>query len=207
MKWYAYPLALVAWLLIAIYAFISVWNYVGSTPNPDWAWLMPTIAGTYLLAAFVLSKIHRAWELEVVVQVALVLGPLLWYLNQRPPYKPPVYVFMIEAGFEGNAEVLFKSDDATKTKVRSAADTLYFKFNGDGKIVVNEDFRTVREAIENRFYLLYPDLSRKKISVVPKGTTSTSDSVSFVAYEDSVASTKGKIEFIRWKVSRADRVK
>jgi len=207
MKWYAYPLALVAWLLVAIYAFISTWNYVGSTPNPEWAWLLPTVAGAYLLVAFVLSKIKRAWELEVVVQVALVLGPLLWYLNERPPYKPPVYVFLIEAGFEGDAKVIFTNDEATKTKVRSAADTLYFKFDGDGKIVLNEDFRTVREAIENRFYLLYPDLTRKKIAVVPEGTNVSPDSTSFVAYEDSVASTKGKIEFITWKVSRADRVK
>ncbi len=207
MKWYAYPLALVAWLLVAIYAFISIWNYVGDTPNPNWAWYMPAVAGVYLLVSFILSRINRAWELEVVIQVGFVLGPLLWYLNDRPPYKPPVYVFMIDAGFEGDAQVIFTNDDKTKTKIRSTADTLYFKFDADGRIVLNEDFRTVREAIENRFYQLYPDLSRKKIAFVPEGTQSSSDSTAFIAYEDTLASTKGKIEFITWKVSRADRVK
>lgn len=169
--------------------------------------MMLAVAGSYLLISFILSKLKRAWELDVLIQVAFVLGPLLWYLNERPPYKPPVYVFMIDAGFEGDAQVIFTNDDKTKTKVRSTADTLYFKFDADGRIVLNEDSRTVRESIGNRFYLLYPDLSRKKIVVVPEGTKSTSDTTSYVAYEDSIASTNGKVEFITWKVSRADRVR
>lgn len=207
MKWYAYPLALVAWLLVAIYIFIFAWNFISNDPQPDWGWYMLVIAGAYLLSSFILSKLNRAWEMEVVIQVALVLGPLLWYLNQREPYRPPVYVFMIEAGFEGEARVLFTNDDATKTQVRSTADTLYFKFDNTGKIVLNEDFRTVREAIENRFYFLYPDQTRKKIAVVPKGTQPTADSTSFVAYEDSTASSNGKISFMSWQVQRADKVK
>jgi hypothetical protein len=207
MKWYAYPLALVAWLLVAIYIFIFTWNFVGDAPNPTWAWLMPAVAGFYLLCTFILSKINRAWEMEVVIQVALVLGPLLWYLNDRPPYTPPVYVFMIQAGFEGEARVYFTNDEATKTKVGSEADTLYFKFDGTGEMTINEDFRTVRESIENRFYFLYPDQTRKKITVVPKGTTVPADSTAFIAYEDSTKSEKGNIELMIWKVSRADRVK
>lgn len=207
MKWYAYPLAIVAWLLVAVYIFISAWNLLGGADNPAWAWYLPAVAGAYLLITFILSKAGRAWELEVVIQVALVLGPLLWYLNDRPPYKPPVYVFLIEAGFEGDARVYFTNDEATKTQVRSSADTLYFKFDGRGEILLNEDFRTVREAIENRFYFLYPDQSRKQIAVVPKGTAPTADSVAYVAYEDSVSAKKGNIDFISWKVSRADRVK
>lgn len=207
MKWYAYPLALVAWLLVGIYLFIFTWNALSGDPTPGWAVYLLAVAGGYLICSFILSKLHRAWELEVVIQVALVLGPLLWYLNDRPAYKAPVYVFLIEAGFEGEARVLFTNDDATKTQVRSTADTLYFKFDGNGRIVLNEDFRTVRESIENRFYFLYPNQSKKKITVVPKGTKPVADSATFVAYEDSTATTKGKIEFISWQISRADRVK
>lgn len=207
MKWYAYPLALVAWLLVAIYLFIFTWNALSSDPNPDWAWYLLAVAGAYLLATFILSKIKRAWEMEVAIQVALVLGPLLWYLNDRPPYTPPVYVFMIEAGFEGEARVYFTNDDATKTKVRSTADTLYFKFDAKGTMVLNEDFRTVRESMENRFYFLYPDQSRKKITVIPEGTKVAADSTAYVAFEDSTKSNNGKIEFISWRVSRADRMK
>lgn len=207
-KWFAYPLALVAWLLVAIYAFIFTWNYISGDPNPDWSWYLLAVAGSYLLVTFILSKLNRAWEMEVVIQVALVLGPLLWYLNERPPYKPPVYVFMIEAGFEGEARVYFTNDEATKTKVRSSADTLYFKFDGTGDMTLNEDFRMVREAMENRFFFLYPDQTRKKITVIEKGTKPpTTDSTSYVAYEDSIASTKGNIQFMQWRVSRADRVK
>jgi hypothetical protein len=207
MKWYAYPLALVAWLLVAIYIFIFAWNFISDDPQPIWGWYMLAVAGVYLIASFILSKLGRAWELEVVIQAALVLGPLLWYLNQRDPYKPPVYVFLIEAGFEGEARVLFTNDDATKTQVRSTADTLYFKFDNTGKIVLNEDFRTVREAMQNRFYFLYPDRTQKKIAVIPKGTNPAADSTVFVAYEDSTASSKGKISFITWQVKRADKLK
>lgn len=206
-KWYAYPLALVAWLLVAIYLFIFAWNALSGDPNPSWTWYLLAVAGAYLLTTFVLSKLNRAWEMEVVIQVALVLTPLLWYLNQREPYTPPVYVFLIEAGYEGEAKVYFSNDEATKTQVRSTADTLFFKFDGDGEILLNEDFRTVRDAMENRFYFLYPDQTRKKISFVPKGTTPAADSTVYVAYEDSTASKKGVINFISWQVSRADRVK
>lgn len=207
MKWYAYPLALVAWLLVAIYIFIFTWNFLGDETNPSWSWYLLAVAGFYFLCTFILSKVNRAWEMEVVIQVALVLGPLLWYLNDRPPYTPPVYVFMIQAGFEGDARVYFTNDESTKTKVGSEADTLYFKFDGTGEMIVNEDFRTVRESMENRFYFLYPDQTRKKITVIAKGTKVAADSTSYVAYEDSTKSDKGKIEFISWKVSRADRLK
>ncbi len=207
MKWFAYPLALVAWLLVAIYLFIFTWNALSSDPNPEWAWYLLAVAGAYLLSTFILSKVKGAWEMEVVIQVALVLGPLLWYLNDRPPYTPPVYVFMVQAGFEGEARVYFTNDESTKTKVGSEADTLYFKFDARGEMTINEDFLTVREAMQNRFYFLYPDQTRKKINVVAEGTNIPTDSTAYVAYEDSIKSTKGNIELMIWKVSRADRMK
>lgn len=208
MKWYAYPLALVAWLLLAIWIFIFTWNYIGSSAMPPWHYWMLAFTGTYLFISFVLSKFNLSWELDAFIQVVFVLGPLLWYLNQRPPYKPPVYVFMIEAGYEGEARVSFaQKEEEMETKVRSTADTLYFKFDGDGEIFLNEDFRTVREAISSRFYFLYPDGSTKKIHVVSKDATIQPDSTVYVAYEDTVVSVKGNIHYISWEVVRADRAK
>lgn len=206
MKWYAYPLAIVAWLLVAIFIFVSAWNLIGKNPLPDWSYYFLIVGGSYLLIAIILSRVNLAWELEGLIQVAFVLGPLLWYLNKREPYTPPVYVFMIEAGYEGNARATFTNDDATKPQVHSTADTLYFRFDGQGQILLNEDFRTVREAMNNRFYYLYPDGTKKKINLVDKKSVVAPDTINFVAYEDTIASAKGKIEYIQWKIARADRI-
>ncbi len=206
MKWYAYPLALVAWLLVAIFIFIVIWNAVGDTVNPDWIYYLLVGAGIFLGVSIGLSKLNFAWELEVLIQVVFVLGPLLWYLNQREPYRPPVYVFFIEAGYTGEIRSTFTNDEKTKTQVRSTADTLFFKFDSNGEILLNEDFRTVRESMENRFFWLYRDGSRKRIPLIKKGTDIKSDSTVFVAYEDSIASPKGKMEFISWQLQRADKL-
>lgn len=207
MKWYAYPLALVAWLLVAVYILIFAWNFLGDSANPEWSYWLLVVAGFYLGISAVLSKVKLAWELDGLIQVAVVLGPLLWYLNQREPYKPPVYVFLIEAGYEGEARVMFTNDDATKTQVRSTADTLYFRFDGQGKILLNEDFRTVRAAMGNQFYYLYPDNSCKKIDVVLKNSVIVPDSLRFIAFEDTLVSEKGNIQYISWEISRADRAR
>lgn len=205
MKWYAYPLALVAWLLVAIFIFIFAWNFIGDSKSPDWDYWLLIIAGSFLAISFVLSKLNFAWELEVLIQVAFILGPLLWFLNDREPYKEPVYVFLIDAGYEGDVRVFFANNDATKTQVRSTSDTLFFRFDAQGEILLNEDFRTVRDAISNRFYYLYPDGSRKKINVVQKNSVVAQDTIHYVAYEDTLVSEKGNIQFITWKISRADR--
>jgi hypothetical protein len=205
MKWYAYPLALVAWLLIAIFLFIITWNWLGELPNPEWYLYLPIGAAILVAISVGLSYLKFAWELEVLIQVVVVLGPLLWYLNLREPYRPPVYVFLIEAGYTGPARITFTNDEATKTQVRSTADTLFFRFNGEGEMVLNEDFRMVKDGMENRWYYLYPDGSRKKIEVVAADKIPANDSTRFVAVEDSLASDKGKIQFIEWKLQRADK--
>lgn len=207
MKWYAYPLAMVAWLLVACALFIAAWNWLGDAQNPWWLIGMFGVAGIFLGICFILTRLKFAWELEVLIQVVLVLGPLLWYLNQREPYRPPVYVFFIEAGYTGEVRSTFSNDDATKTQVRSTADTLYFRFDNDGQILLNEDFRTVQESIENRFFYVYPDGSRKKIDLIPKGSVVPADSTRFVGYVDTVASVKGKINYISWQLQRTDRLK
>ncbi|MFM2017980.1 MAG: hypothetical protein RL007_1636 [Bacteroidota bacterium] len=204
MKWYAYPLALVAWLLIAIYLFILAWNLIGDHAVPEWSIYFIYISASFLLCSFILAKLKLSWELDVFLQAALVLGPLLWYLNERDPYKAPVFVFLIEAGYTGDVRVEFKHDDNSKTKVGSTADSLFFRFNNEGEILLNEDFRTVRESLENNFYYLYPDGTRKKLQAIKKGETVASDSTRFVFWEDTLAADKGQTKFMIMKLRRAD---
>jgi len=205
MKWYAYPLALVAWLLVAIFLFIVTWNWLGELPNPEWYLYLPIGAVILVGVSVGLSYLKFAWELEVLIQVVFVLAPLLWYLNLREPYRPPVYVFLIEAGYTGHARISFTNDEATKTQVRSTADSLFFRFNAEGQMVLNEEYGMVQDGMQNRWYYLYPDGSRKKIEVVDVTKFHSTDSTRFVAVQDSIASNKGKIEFIQWTLQRADK--
>lgn len=205
MKWYGYPLALVAWLLIAIFLFIVAWNLIGDHAIPAWSFYFLYIAGSFLLCSFILAKLDLSWELDVFIQAALVLGPVLWYLNERDPYKAPVYVFLIEAGYSGDVKVEFLHDENAKTKVGSTADTLFFRFNSQGEILLNEDFRTVRESMERNFYYLYPDGTRKKLQAIKKGETVASDSTRFIFWEDTLAADKGQTKFMRLKLRRADK--
>ncbi|MCK6640262.1 MAG: hypothetical protein L6Q81_09250 [Bacteroidia bacterium] len=204
MKWYAYPLALVAWLLIAIFLFIIAWNLIGDHSIPDWSYYLLYISGGFLLSSFILAKISLSWELDVFIQAALVLGPLLWYLNERDPYKAPVYVFLIEAGYTGDVKVEFLHDENSKTKVGSTADSLFFRFNSQGEILLNEDFRTVRESLERNFYYLYPDGTRKKLESIKKGETVVSDSTRYIFWEDTLAADKGQTQYMIMKLRRAD---
>jgi hypothetical protein len=204
MKWYAYPLALVAWLLVAIYLFVLAWNMIGDHAVPTWNIYLLYVAGGFLLSSAVLSKLNLSWELDVFLQAALVLGPLLWYLNDRDPYKAPVYVFLIEAGYTGDVRVEFLHGENAKTKVGSVADTLFFRFDNQGEITLNEDFRTVRNSLEKNFFYLYPDGTKKKLNAIKKGETVISDSTSYVFWEDTLAADKGQTKFMVMKLRRAD---
>lgn len=206
MKWYAYPLALVAWLLIAIYLFILAWNMIGDHTVPTWNIYLVYVAAGFLVSSAVLSKLNLSWELDVFIQAALVLGPLLWYLNDRDPYKAPVYVFLIEAGYTGDVRVEFQHDENAKTKVGSVADTLFFRFDNQGGILLNEDFRTVRSSLVNNFFYLYPDGTKKKLNAIKKGETVSSDSTRYVFWEDTLAADKGQTKFMLMKLRRADKV-
>src|SRR6476620_7602393 len=139
MKFYRYPLAIVAYALIFIYGVAMGWIKMGGmTPANYWLWF-PGIAGIYLVCCFILSKIKMPWELDTLFQVALVLAPVLWYVNQKDSYKRSQFVFIAEPEFKGELEIHFSQEKDAPTNVRSTADTVYFKFDITGRMLINED--------------------------------------------------------------------
>jgi hypothetical protein len=135
MNWYRYPVSVIAYALIGIFLISFGWHSLaGKAPAQYW-YYFPAIAGIYLIAAFVLSKINLVWETDVLLQVALVLAPVIWYVNQREPYKRPVYIFVVNPIYTGKLDIIFQLNKDAQTNARSAADTLYFKFDEAGRIV------------------------------------------------------------------------
>src|SRR3569623_480870 len=105
MKFYRYPLAVVAYTLLAIFGLAYCYHYLGKLHMATYWYYFPAGAAFYLLLSLLLSKIKLQWEWDVAVQVALVLAPVLWYVNIKEPYKRPVYIFIVNSGYRGNLDV------------------------------------------------------------------------------------------------------
>ncbi|HTL81693.1 MAG TPA: hypothetical protein VL651_08310 [Bacteroidia bacterium] len=198
MKFYRYPLAIVAYALIFVYGVAMAWIKMGDmTPASYWLWF-PGIAGIYLACSFILSKIKMTWELDVVIQVALVLAPILWYVNQKDSYKRPQYVFVAEPDYKGELEIHFSSDKNAPTNARSIADTIYFKFDNTGRMLINEDGEYVKKMMKKNLFFFYPDHTKKQIPFVEYGGPKPKGE--FVQM-DSIGTEKGKLTVLYYSVS------
>ncbi|HEU4717624.1 MAG TPA: hypothetical protein VFU15_07315 [Bacteroidia bacterium] len=206
MKWFKYPLAIVAYGLLGVFLFAELWHYVGKSEVESFWYYFPSFAGVFLLASFILSKLKLPWEGDVMVQVAMVLAPVLWFVNNAPPAKQPVYVFYVKPDFQGTLQVHFDHSDNAETKVRSTADTLFFRFDENGEIMLNEDFRTVRESVMQRLYYLNEDKSRVHITGLDAKKTPSDTALVYVR-EDSIRSDKGKIDAMFFRVDKSQHLK
>jgi hypothetical protein len=207
MKWYSAPVSLLAYLLVVIFLFSMAWHSISGNEMAAYWWYVPAAAGGYLLFAFILQLLKFDWELEVLIQVALVLGPLLWYLNQREPYQPPVYVFIVKSDYEGELQVNFAEENELKTRVRSDADTLYFAFDDNGRILVREDYNMVLDALHNRLYTVNRGGVKKKILTVKENQAVPADSVNTMARMVKTNTDKGRIKSIELKVGKSTTLK
>jgi hypothetical protein len=155
MKFYRYPLALIAYALLFIFLFAFTWYQVlGETKQlPDYWYNFLIAAGAYLIISFILSKLKIHWEWDVLIQVVMVLAPVLWFVNQHEPFKRPVYVFVSTPTYKGKLDIIFKRNKKGQTNAHNPADTLYFKFDEEGKIVLNEEADYVRTCMQQNFVI------------------------------------------------------
>ena len=142
----------------------------------------------------------------MAVQVAVVLAPVLWYVNIKEPYKRPVYIFIVNSGYTGKLNVYFNHAKDAPTNVRSKADTLYFHFDKQGEILLNEDVAYIKKSIHEQLFYLYPDKTKRKImpakpEVLPADTTMP------VLLDDSIEAEKGQINVIHYKLEFPQRLK
>lgn len=206
MKFYRYPLAIVSYALIGIFLLAYAWNWLADTEPETYWYYFPAGAGVYLLIAFLLSKINMQWEWDVAVQVACVLGPVLWYVNIKEPYKRPVYIFIVKSGYTGKLDVLFNQAKDAPTNARSKADTLYFKFDDNGEILLNEEVAYIKESMQDQLFYLHPDsrkvkISPAKINALPADTTKP------VLVNDSITTEKGKVQALHYRLDYPQKLK
>lgn len=196
MKWYSMPIAIVAYAILAVVGFVTIFNSItGEWPSKFWQ-IIAVIAGVYLIAAFLLSRFRLQWEITVLIEVALVLIPILWFVNDRKPYQPPVFVFLVQSNYTGKLEIRFS--DSEKTQIRKMADTLYFPFDIDGRIQLQEDYQMVKTAMRKQCYYLLPDRSRVHIPYAKDSIAL--DSSRIYLHETDTQVEKGKVKAFLYEI-------
>ncbi len=199
------PIAIVAYSMIVVTGFVWLWNYIADTQVSQFWYIIAGIAGIYLVLAFLLSLINLHWELTVLLQVALVLGPLLYFINNNEPYRPPVFVFLVNSGYTGPLEITFK--ESSETQVKKRTDTLYFPFDVEGKLQLQEDYRMVKAAMEKNCYYLYTDRSRELIPYISKQQSIPADTLKKVLVSRPSETKGAKMQVLKYQVEKAGRVK
>jgi hypothetical protein len=206
MKFYKYALSLVAYALLGIFILAMAYFWLGDkTPDVSW-YYFPAGAAILLLCSFILAKLKLEWELDVVLQVAIVLGPVIWYVNQRETYKRPVYIFVINPLYTGDLDIVFNLDKNAETNAHKIADTLYFKFDEQGKIVLNEDAEYIRESMQKRLVILHPDGKKEIVPFVNKDSFPP-DTLHKIVMEDTIIAEKGRMKEMRYRVNYPQRIK
>ena len=166
----------------------------------------PMGAGIYLFLSFVLSKINMQWEWDTAVQVAFVLIPVLWYVNIKEPYHRPVYIFVVNTDYKGPLDVNFDLSKNATTNANRLDDTLYFNFNEDGQILLNEDAAYVKECMRKHLFYLHPDASRTLVPFADKKNL-PADTTKKVLVEDSVELDKGRMKVIHYTLNFPQHIK
>jgi hypothetical protein len=205
-KFYRYPLAIVSYALLAIFVLAYAWNWLGNAALETYWYYFPAGAGIYLTISFILSKIKLQWEWDVAVQVACVLAPVLWYVNIKDPYKRPVYIFIVKSGYTGKLDVYFNQEKDAPTNARSKADTLYFKFDDRGEILLNEEAEYIKESMHKQLFYLHPDASKVKISPAQLNAL-PADTTKPVLVDDSIEAEKGKMKVLHYRLDYPQRLR
>ena len=206
MKWYKYPLAIVAYALAGVFLLAYAYFEIAKKPLPDYWLIFPAIAGGFLVVSFVLSRMKLDWQLDVVLQVVFVLAPVVWYVNQREVFKRPVYVFVVNPVYAGKMEVIFSHDKNAKTNARSTADTLYFKFDERGKIVLNEDAEYIRASIRAHMMVIHADGKRTRVPFVSLDSL-PADTLKKVLVEDTMVTEKGRVKYLQYRLDYPQRLR
>ncbi len=200
MKFYRYPLSIIAYALLGIYLFAVAYHWLGGKVMDDYWLYFPAGAGIYLLIAFVLSKLNIQWEWDVAIQVAFVLGPVLWYVNQREPYKRPEYIFVVRSGYTGPLTIYFSQSEDAKTNVRSTADTLYFRFDDRGEIQLNEEADYVQQSMEKNLFYLYADRTKRRVTFAPDTLQLPADTTKAVLVKLAPETEKGRMKVLHYRL-------
>jgi hypothetical protein len=206
MKFYRYPLAIVAYALLAIFVLVLMWHRLGHSAMEHYWYYFPEGAGCYLAIAFVLSKLNIQWEWDTAIQVGFVLIPVLVYVNIKEPYHRPVYIFMVRSDYKGKLTVNFDLSKNAQTNANRLDDTLYFRFDEHGEIMLNEEVAYIKKSMRNNLFLFYPNSSRKLVPFADIKKLPT-DTTQKVLVEDSVELDNGRMKVMHFRLDFPQRLK
>lgn len=200
MKWFAYPVAIAAYLIYASLLVAGI--YKGFDFTGFWGWACITGA-VFLLSAFVLSKTKLSDELKVAAQLALVLGPLIYLVNQKDSSETQVRVFVVPAGYTGQLQVRFSPKFERKEKSKS--DTVRMYFDSLGRIGVSEDYRKV---ISDMVLHLYYKDSTGKMTPVPFASLDKlpADTSKVVLVQDGSVYDDGHVKTLNYVLDKPHRI-
>ncbi len=182
------------------------WNWLAKAPVEEYWYYFPIGAAVYFAIGVILSLFKIQWEWDVAIQVAFVLAPVLWYVNIKDPYKPPVYVFVVNSGYTGKLDIIYNQDKEAFTNAHSTADTLYFNFDNEGQILLNEQASYVKECMHNYLFCLNHDGSKTRI-LPAKINALPTDTTKLFLLDDSVIVVNGKMREMRYRVDFPQRLK
>ncbi|MBI3509244.1 MAG: hypothetical protein HY064_01170 [Bacteroidetes bacterium] len=202
MKFYKYPLSLVAYAVLFVFAASYGYHRLGKMEMAHFWYLFPACAAGFIFCSFVLSKITMPWELDVILQVAIVLAPVLYIINQREEYRQPVFIFVMEPGYHGTLQIHFNTDKNAPMNARSTADTVYFRFDEYGRILLNEEALYVQKMMKKNLFIFYPDHTKQHIPFVDKNRKPDKN-FEIVVMEDSAVMKKGRMDAIYYSVNNS----
>ncbi|TND01794.1 MAG: hypothetical protein FD123_4170 [Bacteroidetes bacterium] len=147
MKWYAYPIAITAYCIYVSMLVAGVFIHFEYSEN--WYWACG-IGVVFLGIAFGLSKVGWSDELKVGLQVALILSPLIYLVNQKTPEQKQVRIFLVPQDYTGKLHIRFVPPEEVRAK--QDGDTVYMKFDERGRLALSGVYRKVNDDMATRLF-------------------------------------------------------
>lgn len=154
MKWYTYPIAVVAYCIFG--AMLAAGFFNDFQYSQFWLWAV-VAAFVFLIVAFILTKLSWSDESKVALQIALCLAPLVLMSNFSENKRKQVRLFIVPENYNGKLQITFVSP--RELKQNTDADSVVVRFDENGKTFSSDDYRRVMRDMES--HLCYRDKSGK----------------------------------------------
>lgn len=201
MKWFTYPIAVVAYCIFAAMLLAGIFN--GFHYSGFWLWAVGA-ALVFLLAAFLLTKVSWSDEGKVALQIALCLAPLILMSNFTENKKKQVRLFIVPENYTGKLQITFVSP--RELKQTSKSDSVVVQFDERGKTFSSDDYRRVMRDIEN--HLCYRSKAGQIIPIQYADRDKLpADTARLVCTYISSDLREGRLANLYYEINKAGRLK
>lgn len=200
MKWFTYPIAVVAYCIFAAMLVAGIFN--GFNYSQFWFWAVGA-ALLFLVAAFLLTKVSWSDEGKVALQIALCLAPLILMSNFTENKKKQVRLFVVPENYTGKLQITFVSP--REMKQTSKSDSVVVVFDENGKTFSSDDYRRVMRDMEN--HLCYRSKSGKITPIMfADQDKRPADTAQLVCTYISSDLREGRLSHLYYNIDKAGRI-